>query len=140
MPSDINRLGLLRFVAPAVHQHDQLFSTSPKAEISNCEIIQVTNLETGEIEHHGLAKIEPTSAAQDVIEQLNGSDLNGHSMVVRQFVRRSPFRDRRINDPHPLPSDIEEKRQGNRRRPNLKVEILHAGSARFVVSNEQPIS
>ncbi|MES9844989.1 MAG: RNA-binding protein [Candidatus Sedimenticola sp. PURPLELP] len=140
LPEKVSRLDLLRFVAPAIHQNSAIPVTTPRAEISNCEIIQVTNLSTGKTEFHGLAKIEPAAAALTAIECLNGHELNGANIEVRQFYRRSPFRDQRLDVSHILPPEIMEKRKGDRRRSGLKVEILHAGSSQFVVSNDQPIT
>ncbi|MET0105936.1 MAG: hypothetical protein ABW072_12470 [Sedimenticola sp.] len=140
LPDRVNRIDLIRFIAPAVHQ-PQMFSEPPKrAHIDNCEIIQITNLETHEVEFHGLAKIEPAWAAEAAIEYLNGTELKGKNMEVRMFSRRSPFKDRRRGEASPINTGEANQRKSDRRRNNLRVEILHAGTAQYIVSDDQPIN
>ncbi len=120
------RKQLERFIARGL-QHHWLFIPLPsKAHIKRCEILQITNGQGHEAEFHGLVDIEPASAAQAAIEKLDGKELKGKAVQIRKFFRRSYLRDRRQGFGRRNGQQNEERRQQDRRRPNIRCCVIHA--------------
>ena len=88
--------------------------------IGVCDIIRVTNHDTGEVEFHGLVEIQPAKLALRAIRELHGSTIRGHTIEVRRYQQRSPLRGKYMYDVEPE-VDIE---QNDRRRGNLSIELI----------------
>lgn len=94
------------------------------SRLNSCSIMCITDKDTGITEHHGMADISPSKSIQKVMGQLSGSLLHGKPVDVRQYINRSPYRDRRqyLNE---IDIDLEqeqERRENDRRRPHLHAE------------------
>ena len=94
-----------------------------KGRVVSCVVHKITDLDSGEIQYHGLLEIRPYKAAQLVIEKLNGAKFNGHRIEARQWHIRSYLADRRDWFRENSSNASSERRIAERRRPNLMIEI-----------------
>lgn len=94
------------------------------SRLNSCSIMRILDKDTGITEHHGMADISPSRSIQKAMGQLNGSRLCGKQVEVRQYINRSPYRDRR-QYMNKIDIDQEqelERRENDRRRPHLHIE------------------
>lgn len=84
-------------------------------EITRCEILEITDQDTGQVEFHGLVTVRDPSVGEQIVKKLNGQPFHATVLEVREYAHRSPG-DRRIDGRLGL-SQPEE-----RRRKNLKIE------------------
>lgn len=89
----------------------------PSLDIARCDVVRITDLDTGRVEFHGLVTIRDQRMAELVIKKLNGQALKGETIEVREYTHRIPG-DRRITEKHLGADDRPEER----RRKNLKKE------------------
>lgn len=75
-------------------------------QIHSCEIIEIKALR-GVADRHGLVSITPEKEALKVIRRLNGKQINGKPIIVRQYFERRQKTSSAILD--------------ERRRPNLEI-------------------
>ncbi|MCW8908464.1 MAG: RNA-binding protein [Sedimenticola sp.] len=128
LPNSTTRLDLMQFISSALEPKWYLLQFSPLGKLTHCDICRIDDSGNGQVEYHGLAQIEPPSAALQVINRLNGEYFKNKKVEVRKFFRRSAKRDRRhVADPE-LPNGTFDKRKKDRRRPDLHMEYLHAGT------------
>lgn len=117
VPSSTTHRALREFV-------EQVFSPrwyapfAVKGNVKSCTVQKITDLDTGDVEYHGLLDIQPYTAAQHAIEKLNKKKLNGRPVEVRKWHVRSPSDRRDLFRKHSL-WPFKERRKGERRRPNL---------------------
>ncbi|MBU0500056.1 MAG: RNA-binding protein [Gammaproteobacteria bacterium] len=97
---------------------------APEPEITHCEILDIEDEETGNVEHHGLVSIRDPRAAERAIRRLNGRVFNGQAVEVREFTHRSPG-DHRIAE-----ENLGFAHPRERRRTQLRV--IRRGEARAV--------
>ena len=90
--------------------------------INELEILKFTNEDTRSVEYHGLVDIEPATSADTAIMRLNQAFLNGAPVEVREFIDRSPSRDRRNSQTKTEISMLKNLRMGDRRRSRLTIE------------------
>ena len=84
------------------------------AGISNCEIMEITDLDSLEVSCFGLMTFEDPAKGERAIRILNGKKLLGRPVKVREYKHRTPG-DRRVNkDTQGLNRPVE------RRRKNLQ--------------------
>jgi hypothetical protein len=121
LPADLTRKELKTFVQTAVREPGVRGFTLKNA-VCNCSIVRITDPGSGRSEIHGLVEVQPATAGVRAIEQLNGQELKGARIEVRRYHHRSLLRDRRQE----TEGIGAENRSGERRRKNLKVELLNA--------------
>ena len=124
IPKGTTREKLGRFVSKGLKPSWMLFQLFPQAKVKRCEVLQVFNHDTNSFEYHGLVMIEPSKAALPVIGRLNGRELQGKSIEVRKYFRRSSYRDRRRTFSER--EDGSDFRRQDRRRGQLRSTVLHA--------------
>lgn len=90
---------------------------TPAVEINRCDIVRITDLDSGRVDFHGLVTIRDQATAELAIKRLNGQSLNGAEIAVREYNHRIPG-DRRITEQY-LGRD---ERPEERRRKRLKLE------------------
>ena len=127
LPGSVTRHDLMAFLQPGLEHRWSLFDRTPHGKIAKCSILKITDLDKDTIEFHGVATIEPASAAMAAIKRLNGTRFKGKRMEVRKMTRRSSFRDKRKKQSEPLSEDFFEERRRDRRRNNLRYETMRAG-------------
>ncbi|PLY11967.1 MAG: hypothetical protein C0631_17780 [Sedimenticola sp.] len=127
LPESVTRLDLINFIEKGLKPRWSLFGSN-NGRMLKCQIFVVTNMHTRASEFHALAKVEPSSAANSLIAKLNGSLLKGKPMTVRKFMRRSILRNRRRQSLEIKPERTENQRRTDRRRSNIRIDILHAGA------------
>ena len=88
---------------------------APTPEITFCEILDIQDKETGSIEHHGLVKFSDPVMAERALRRLNGRNLNGKKILVKEYSHRSPG-DHRLKE-----IVLGRERPPERRRSHLKV-------------------
>lgn len=128
LPNSTTRLDLMQFVSAALKPKWYLLQFSPLGKLTHCDICRIDDTGNGQVEYHGLARIDPPSAGLEVINRLNGEYFKNKKVEVRKFFRRSTKRDRRHVAENELPQGSFEKRKKDRRRPHLHMEYLHAGT------------
>jgi hypothetical protein len=96
---------------------------APKASVCNCTILRITDKDRGDSDLHGLVEVQPAKAAMLAIERLNKETLRGEKIEVRRYHHRSLLRDRRRE---PTVGTCSDNRHGERRRRNLKIELINA--------------
>jgi len=128
LPNSTTRLDLMQFISAALKPKWYLLQFSPLGRLTHCDICRIDDTGNGQIEYHGLARIDPPSAALHAINRLNGEYFKNKKVEVRKFFRRSAKRDRRHVTDSGVPFDTFEKRKKDRRRPHLHMEYLHAGT------------
>lgn len=94
-----------------------------KGRVVSCVVQKIKDMDSGEIEYHGLLDIQPFKAAQLAIEKLNGAKLGGHYIEARQWHVRSYLADRRDLFRGNSSNASSERRVAERRRLNLTIEI-----------------
>lgn len=128
LPNSTTRLDLMQFISAALKPKWYLLQFAPLGKLTHCDICRIDDTGNGQVEYHGIAQVEPPSAALQVINRLNGEYFKSKKVEVRKFFRRSSKRDRRHLTDTELPQGIFEKRKQDRRRPDLHMEYLHAGT------------
>ncbi len=107
-PTDVKR-----FVREGIRTRIPIpFTNQPR--VVSAEVVVIRD-DRGRADYHGMVTVLPDSSARRLIRKLNGMDLNGKKVMVREFRKRS--RNGYVFDP------LED-----RRRPNLTVEKSWAPS------------
>jgi hypothetical protein len=127
LPNSTTRLDLMQFLSAALKPKWYLLQFAPLGHLVRCEICRIDDPLNKRVEYHGIAQIEPPSAAQNIINNLNGAFFKAKKVEVRKFFRRSLNRDRRRTSSIQPHSDILEQRKQDRRRPHIHTELLTAG-------------
>lgn len=83
--------------------------------IVHCEILKFLDIRTGQIECHGLIKLNSDKIAKYVIRKLNGQKLNCKPVKVSEYVIRSRCNERR-QDFNAMKSYLNNRRVADRRR------------------------
>jgi hypothetical protein len=121
IPTNASRKTLGQFVTSGMRRG--LLGLLPllnKGTLRHCDLLNITDQDTGAVERHGLVEVEPAEAAKQVIHRLNGRPYLGKPVMVRRYFHRSDHRDRR----HNIDLGIEEElRRCDRRRANLQIDI-----------------
>jgi hypothetical protein len=127
LPNSTTRLDLMQFISAALRPKWYLLQFTPIGSLGRCDICRIDDPKTKQVEYHGIAHIEPPSAALHLINRLNGEMFKTKKVEVRKFFHRSSKRDRRQIPADQLPKDIFEKRKQDRRRSGIQTDYLHAG-------------
>ncbi|TVO79004.1 RNA-binding protein [Sedimenticola selenatireducens] len=127
LPNSTTRLDLMQFLSIALKPKWYRLQFAPLGHLVHCEICRIDDPINKLVEYHGIAKIEPPSAAKMIINQLNGEFFKTKQVEVRKFFRRSINRDRRRTSLAQPSQAILEKRKQDRRRPQIHTEFLTAG-------------
>jgi len=133
IPSGSTRPELGSFVSKGLKRSCTFLPFPSHAKIKRCEILQIFNPESDTTEYHGLVQIDPGKAALSVIKRLSGHQFQGKLIEVREYFRRSSYRDRRriLSGRH----GRQELRRQDRRRDRLKSRVLHAPELERVLCN-----
>ncbi len=127
LPNSTTRLDLMQFISAALRPKWYLLQFTPIGTLGRCDICRIDDPNTKQIEYHGIAHIEPPSAALSLINRLNGEIFKTKKVEVRKFFHRSSKRDRRRMPGDHLSKEIFEKRKQDRRRSSIRMDYLHAG-------------
>ena len=92
-----------------------------QSELKQCSILRITDENTGTIECHGLAEIESLKPDSIMIAQLDGQSFLGKSVRVRKYYHRATCDSPRHQGTTNM---VKEIKQGNRRRSNLRIEVI----------------
>jgi len=92
--------------------------------IEKCEVIQVTDLDNGSVEHIAVLNVSPEKAALKAIAKLNRTLLRGRLVEVRQYRYRSRKNDRRTRR-YPV-AEQHERRATDQRRQHLEMVEVEA--------------
>lgn len=127
---------------PANTTHRQLFvhalegarhwwPFAPEPEIIHCEILDIEDEASGNVEHHGLVAYYSPQDGERALRRLNGRPLNGREVEVKVFVHRTPG-DHRIQERH-----LGFAHPAERRRSQLR--IIRRGEARAVEEHKDSL-
>ncbi|MCP3870159.1 MAG: RNA-binding protein [Gammaproteobacteria bacterium] len=124
IPENVTQKDLCDFVTAGL-QHVWGMPLFNKGKVDKCDILRIKNLDTDQIEYHGLAFVENDETANALIKHIDGALLSGKEVEVRNYCLRSPERDHRVHHPLTQSLAIIDRRRRDRRRPNLLVETLY---------------
>lgn len=124
IPANTRHIEISEFVAPALKSG--LFRKSGR--IVDIEILALQDTRIGTIEYHGLVTLDSELSVQRVVKNLKNKRFNGRMVVVRPYYHRSWYNDPRQSQN--APSDITEKRKGDRRRGKY-LQVIKNASDRF---------
>jgi hypothetical protein len=96
--------------------------TNPQVKRSKIIRIKDPLLET--LEYHAIVQVENSDLANTIVENLDGRTVNGLFLKTHRYYRRFPNRDRRLRQDNNFRDD--ERRQTDRRRPNLITHVLES--------------
>lgn len=130
LPPRVTAKGLKAFVSDAI-EADCPRGLRIGSSICDCSILRITDLNTGDIELHGLLEIRPAVLAMRAIERLDGTSLLGKPIVARRYRQRSPMSTPR----QATETDDAGQSVGvalvERRRSNLKIELADSEQGFF---------
>lgn len=90
---------------------------------TSCNILRITDPATGTREYHGLVEMQPARIALQAISVLNGKEIAGTPIEVRRYRHRSAWGERRSRQ---YGESAATQVAHERRRPNLKIELVDA--------------
>jgi hypothetical protein len=92
-----------------------------KARVIKTQILTMVDKSTKEIEYHGLAVVEPASAADELIARMNLKYFKGRRVNVRRYYVRSSRNERRKFQDEEETQTPKYVRLRDRRRENLEI-------------------
>jgi RNA recognition motif-containing protein len=132
LPTSVTRRDLRQFIQRELKQAGirglPLMSTC-----TSCCILQITDPATGSREYHGLVEMQPARIALQAIAILNGKEIAGTPMEVRRYRHRSTWG---MYNGCLLGQSSEADAIHERRRPNLRIELVDATPSVEVVDGE----
>lgn len=118
VPGNITKKELTEFIRSSGGHFWRLLPFIHQPTIAKCEILRIKDRLSDTIEYHGLISIRPIKTSASLLTRLDGERLSGKPVCVRQYYKRSTYKDRRR-----LHADLEllpeERRNIDRRRPFL---------------------
>ncbi|MEW8013221.1 MAG: hypothetical protein AB2807_00050 [Candidatus Sedimenticola endophacoides] len=126
LPKETSRKDVVQFINRALTPGWLMLPLTSRARLTQCEMMQIVDRDTGQAELHGLAKIEPGKMVPGIIERLNGAHLKGRRLDVHQYRHRSPNKDPRTPGWRARRDGGTERRGSDRRRPRLNIEMLRS--------------
>jgi len=125
IPENTKKHEIIDFLAPVLKGS----LLKKEGRIESVKILILKDVVNDSIEYHGLVTIDSDAAAKRVIKQLNRKPFKNKNIAVREYFFRSWHNDPRINMGQ-WNEELENKRQGNRRRTRLEV-ITEEESIKF---------
>ena len=95
-----------------------------RPSLAMCKILRVEDRENDTVEYHGVVSVHPKKFSHFVMAKLNGRILHGRPLKVRQYIKRSHYKDRRR---HYMDLELlqNERRKKDRRRASLRIRTLN---------------
>ncbi|MCB1857979.1 MAG: hypothetical protein KDI63_06895 [Gammaproteobacteria bacterium] len=121
IPETVTQESLCAFVETALRRIWML-PVFKKGLLESCEIRRILDPHSGSVEYQALLHVADDRTGESLIKQLNGKSLEGREISARIYHQRSVRKDRRVNLPGPYDIAIVDRRQTDRRRPDLKIE------------------
>jgi hypothetical protein len=91
---------------------------------ANCSILRIVDPDRDTVEFHGLVEVQPARIAMQAIDVLNGKCLGGTPIEVRRYRQRSPWGERRQRAESQDDTTVVAEPLRERRRPNLKIDLV----------------
>ncbi|WP_428624364.1 hypothetical protein [Sedimenticola sp.] len=88
VPAAAKRQELLSLVQDAV-QPKWFLPFSKGGTVAKCNLIRILDMDTGNVEYHGLVEVYPEQTAEKAIRSLAGKQLNGYRLSARKWVDRT---------------------------------------------------
>ncbi len=89
-----------------------------------CDILEIHDQDADTLEYHGLIKVQDERAGQTLIKQLRGAEFKGRRITAKDYQIRNQQRERRRALPENNNLAIIDRRQRDRRRPNLRTRTV----------------
>lgn len=118
VPGNTTKKDLTKFIRSSRGNLWGLLPFINQPTIGKCEMLFIKDRQSETIEYHVLVSILPVKASVSIMKRLDGARLFGKPVGVRQYFRRSTYKDRRRAH-----ADLEllprERRNIDRRRASL---------------------
>lgn len=129
LPADATSRELKSFVRMQLNATGFKARTVFSGPIGDCNVLRITDSETGAIEFHSLIEIRPAELAMRAIDSLNGADFRGCPLIIRRYHQRSAVA-------HPqgrmrgatIKLNLNDEPQPERRRARDKIELIQANA------------
>ncbi|MGR9088303.1 MAG: hypothetical protein ACU841_14705 [Gammaproteobacteria bacterium] len=117
IPLEIKKFELASFIAPVFNN---CFLGKPTSHISieDIEILSIQDVDSNNLEKHGLVRVFPNEVGRRLIKNLDGKLLKQRPISVREYVIRSAGNDPRNASPGKTIS-FDDRRKCDRRRTPL---------------------
>lgn len=125
LTSNITQPGLRRLANNLLKRPWYQFATN-QVRMASCSIFQMTDLDSGHVEIAAILDVTATRQAWELLERLDGYQLEGRTLHAHKWFPRTRPADRRAEydkllgmEPMPVPND---RRQQDERRRNLRID------------------
>ncbi|MCU7917275.1 MAG: RNA-binding protein [Candidatus Thiodiazotropha sp. (ex Dulcina madagascariensis)] len=122
LPPDISTKEIRRVTLKGARPGRLFFQFFNKTQIKRSQIIRIKDPGADRLEYHAIVQVESASAADAIIENLDGKTVNGLFLKPHRYHRRVHHRNRRIRQAS-LGGD-QDRRIKDRRRSNLVKRVL----------------
>ncbi len=123
LSTDVSSRELKSFMAERLNAMGFRSRTVFSGLIGDCNIMRMTDPESGEIEFHGLIEIRPAGLAMQAIDILNGTLFKSGPLVVHRYRQRSPLQQRQ-SAAHGANGDRQPRWKKEERRKALKIDLV----------------
>jgi hypothetical protein len=121
LPGSATRAELETFVLQSLSGRFHIPFLSPRPSLQKIDILEVVERDTGRSEFHGLVRVEPDKAGQELIRRLGMRRFKGARLKVHRYLRRSWTRDRRAIHAAAMVDIDSDRRSADRRRHRLLI-------------------
>jgi hypothetical protein len=128
LPPNVSRRDLKAFVVTQLHQAG-IRGTPLRHLCANCSILRIVDPDLDTVEYHGLIEVQPARIAMRAIQVLNGKRLRDTPIEVRRYRHRSPWGERRNRADYQDGATVVAEPLRERRRPNLKIDLVDSTPA-----------
>lgn len=117
IPTDTKKYEIADFISPVLNDCFLDKSTST-ISIEDVEILSILDVNSNNIEKHGLVRVFPNEVANRLIKRLDGALFKHKRIAVREYVNRSASKDPR-NEENKDTTNYTNRRIADRRRKPL---------------------
>jgi hypothetical protein len=112
---------------------------APRGHMTRCELQQMTDIRGGDTEYCAVIEVEPSRLGWEVVQHLEGLQVNGHRLTSHKWFPRNGLFDRRVGSQEGGAEIKRDRRseQRNDRRRQLNVQPLGKKLVRAVQGFER---
>lgn len=128
LPSDVSNKELKTFIRKTLKESGLRSQTIFSESVGDCNILRITDPQTGQIEFHGLIEIRPAVLAMRAIDVLNETKFRESPLETRRYRQRSPLErgDGQGAVSNPSTAGPENPQKEEQRRAALKIDLVES--------------